>query len=334
MSKIEDDIKKAEYLIDMPAFYRKKDGTFDMLYPFTTENINGMFSHFNFKNKDCLSVLGSSDQVFDMYLRGAKSVTAFDINPLTEYLFYLKKSALDANLTKEEYLDYFCCRGIDNYTIFDEDAIRPFDIKIFDKIYSYLKGNSYKFWTSLYDKYNFSTIRDTTRLFTSDEYFKDTLENIVTYLDDDNFEKLKEISKNIKITFINKDIKKLVLNKKYDLMYFSNIVQYAPSLFIKDTICENVHLQRKLPIEAFKNYIMSFKDNLNDNGIIIIGYIYTMLDECYSNGIFNKKIRDEVFPLDKFSYYYFKSIDYYENLYTNIDPKKEKDACLVYKKTS
>ena len=170
MSKIEDDITKAEYLIDNPAFYRKKDDIFDMLYPFTTENINGMFSHFNFKNKDCLSVLGSSNQVFDMYLRGAKSVTAFDINPLTKYLFYLKRAALDANLTKEEYLDYFCYR--DDYTIFDDDSIRPFDIKIFDKIVPYLKGNSYKFWTS------FSTIRDTTRLFTIDEYFRDILVNM------------------------------------------------------------------------------------------------------------------------------------------------------------
>ena len=178
MSKIEDDITKAEYLIDNPAFYRKKDDIFDMLYPFTTENINGMFSHFNFKNKDCLSVLGSSNQVFDMYLRGAKSVTSFDINPLTKYLFYLKRAALDANLTKEEYLDYFCQRGIDDYTIFDDDSIRPFDIKIFDKIVPYLKGNSYKFWTSLYDKYSFSTIRDTTRLFTIDEYFRDILENM------------------------------------------------------------------------------------------------------------------------------------------------------------
>ena len=48
MSKIKDDIKKAEYLIDTPSFYRTDKNIFDMIYPFTTENINGMFSHFNF----------------------------------------------------------------------------------------------------------------------------------------------------------------------------------------------------------------------------------------------------------------------------------------------
>ncbi len=333
MSSLEEDLKKAKELIENNGYYRNEKELFNMIYPFTTENINGMFSHFSFKDKDCLSVLGSSDQVFDMYLRGARSVTTFDINPLTEYLFHLKKAALDANLTKEEYLDYFCYRGTDNYAIFQNRLIKPFDIRIFDKIAPNLKGNSYKFWINLYNKYSFSTIRKSARLFTSNEYFRDTLEHTVAYLDDDNFEKLKEVSKNIKITFINKDIKELVLEKKYDLMYFSNIIQYASSMFLKNTICETAYLQRKLPLEAFKNYIMSFKDNLNANGIIIIGYIYTILDEYYSNGIFNKAIRDEVFPLDKFNYYYFNSIDYYEKPYTNLDSKKEKDACLVYKKT-
>ena len=61
MSKIKDDIIRAEDLICMPAFYRNDKNIFDMIYPFTTENINGMFSHFSFKDKDCLSVLGSSD---------------------------------------------------------------------------------------------------------------------------------------------------------------------------------------------------------------------------------------------------------------------------------
>ena len=331
MSSLEEDLKKAKELIENNGYYRNEKELFNMIYPFTTENIKDMLSCFDLKDKACLTVLGASDQVFDMYLMGAKSVTAFDVNPLAKYLFYLKKAGIEA-LTKEEYLDYFCYRGTDNYTIFQNRLIKPFDIRIFDKIAPNLKDNSYKFWMNLYSKYSFSTIRESARLFNNDEYFRDTLEHTVAYLDDDNFEKLKEVSKNIKITFINKDIKELVLAKNYDLMYFSNIIQYASSMFLKNTICETAYLQRKLPLEAFKNYIMSFKDNLNDNGIIIIGYIYTILDECYSNGIFNKEIRDEVFPLDEFNYYYFKSINYYEDPYTSIDPKREKDACLVYKK--
>ncbi len=107
MSSLEEDIKKAKYLIENHKFYRNRDDIFDEIYPFTNENIKEMFDFFDFKDKNCLCVLGSSDQTFDMYLRGAKSVTAFDINPLTKYLFYLKRAALKADLTKEEYLSFF-----------------------------------------------------------------------------------------------------------------------------------------------------------------------------------------------------------------------------------
>ena len=82
MSCLEEDLKNAKYLIENHKFYRNHGDMFEMIYPFTNENIKDMFSCFNFKDKECLSILGSSDQVFDMYLRGAKSVTAFDINPL------------------------------------------------------------------------------------------------------------------------------------------------------------------------------------------------------------------------------------------------------------
>ena len=78
---------------------------------------------------------------------------------------------------------------------------------------------------------------------------------------------------------------------------------------------------------------MQYKDNLNDNGVMIIGYIYTILEECDTIAIFNKKIRDEVFPNDTYSYEYFKATSHLENDYLCKIPTYEKDACLVYKKT-
>ena len=186
MSKIKDDIKRAEELICMPAFYRNDKNIFDMIYPFTNENIKGMFECFDFKDKDCLSVLGSSDQTFDMYLRGAKSVTAFDINPLTKYLFYLKRAALKADLTKEEYLSFFC--SSENY----DESKESFNEEIFSRIVPFLRGNSYKFWTELYTRYSGYKIRERNCLFSFDEYKKSTLENTVYYLSDKGFEKIKE----------------------------------------------------------------------------------------------------------------------------------------------
>ena len=327
MSCLEEDLKNAKYLIENHKFYRNHGEMFEMIYPFTNENIKDMFSCFNFKDKECLSILGSSDQVFDMYLRGAKSITAFDINPLTKYLFYLKRAALRADLTKEEYLSFFC--SSENY----DESKESFNEEIFSRIVPFLKGNSYKFWTELYTRYSGYKIREQDCLFSFDEYKRSTLESIVYYLSDEGFEKVKEISSSIKITFVNKNIKDLILSKNYDLMYFSNLIQYASSIFYQQSLYETKYEKEKVSLQEFKDFIMQYKDNLNDNGVMIIGYIYTILEECNTIAIFNKKIRDEVFPNDTYSYEYFKATSHLENDYLSKIPTYEKDACLVYKKT-
>ncbi len=297
-----------------------------MIYPFTNENIKGMFDCFDFKNKDCLSVLASSDQVFDMYLRGAKSVTTFDINPLTKYLFYLKRAALKANLSKDEYLSFFCQNENFDY------PSKSFNKKTFSRIAPFLKGNSYRFWTELYNRYDGYKIREQDCLFSFDEYERSTLENTVYYLSDKGFEKIKEISSSIKITFINKNIKDLILSKNYDLMYFSNLIQYASSIFYQHTIYENIYDEGIMSLQQFRDFIMKYKNNLNENGVILIGYIYSIFEDCEFPAIFNKKIRDEVFPNDTYNYEYFKSTNYLENDYLSKIPTFDKDACLVYRK--
>ncbi len=95
---------------------------------------------------------------------------------------------------------------------------------------------------------------------------------------------------------------------------------------LEDKIWRKIEIPDKRTVADLAYTILASFDSL-------AYHLYNILDECYSNGIFNKEIRDEVFPLDEFNYYYFKSINYYEDPYTSIDPKREKDACLVYKKT-
>ena len=116
-------------------------------------------------------------------------------------------------------------------------------------------------------------------------------------------------------------------------MYFSNLIQYASSIFYQQSLYETKYEEEKVSLQEFKDFIMQYKDNLNDNGVMIIGYIYTILEECDTIAIFNKKIRDEVFPNDTYSYEYFKATSHLENDYLCKIPTYEKDACLVYKKT-
>ena len=82
---------------------------FRRIYVSSNEQLDAVFRGFDFKDKDVLSVLGSSDHVFSEYYLGAKSVTAFDINELTKYYYYLRKWLLEngMNLCPSAYDDYF-----------------------------------------------------------------------------------------------------------------------------------------------------------------------------------------------------------------------------------
>ena len=223
---VETDIKKAISLLE---FYKRKN-RFDDLYPFTNENIKDMISYFDFKDKDCLSVLASSDQTFDMFLRGAKSVTAFDFNSLTKHYFYLKKAFIESGLPYEAYIKFFC------YEDFNKDGCNrnAFSSKQFEKIYDYIKDEDAKyFWSVLFSSYKGHFIRKPEGLFSTDEYGIEILKHTVEYLSEDNYNKLQNIITDVDITFMNHDIRALpvYLEDTYDFIYLSNIIRYSDVMF-------------------------------------------------------------------------------------------------------
>ncbi len=146
--------------------------------------------------------------------------------------------------------------------------------------------------------------------------FDDTLKQTLNYLDDKKFAYLKEMAPSLTIDFINQDIKYLHLEES--------------------TWYERKKTDLSKSLKAYKDLIMSFKKNISNNGEIIVGYIYSIFDECHNNPIFNTEIRDQVFSKDEFFYYYFNSITSLNDLDINnrkyIPKEHSKDACLVYTK--
>ena len=57
------------------------------MYKGTNENLTKIFRRYDFKDKDVLSVLSSSDQMMSSYYLGASNVDTFDRN-FTPYLFF------------------------------------------------------------------------------------------------------------------------------------------------------------------------------------------------------------------------------------------------------
>lgn len=64
---------------------------FDVIYYNSNESLKELFQCFSVKDKDVLTVLASSDQLFYTYYHGARSVDSFDVNLLTKYYYYLRK---------------------------------------------------------------------------------------------------------------------------------------------------------------------------------------------------------------------------------------------------
>lgn len=61
------------------------------IYFETTENLVDMYRKIDFIDKDVLTVLASSDQVYTARYLGAKRVDSFDRNPLAIYYYYLRE---------------------------------------------------------------------------------------------------------------------------------------------------------------------------------------------------------------------------------------------------
>lgn len=302
---------------------------FDFIYPFCNENIKELLSYFNLKDKDCLSVLASSDQIFDMHLKGAKSITTFDINNLTKYYYHLKKAAIMAGLNFDDYKKFFCFEEYNNHRS-NRDA---FDYDTFNIIKKYLDKDSYIFWVELYNCFSPLEIRTPFGLFTYDEQSNQILEKTVGYFNETSYKELQKIIKNLNINFINANIKSLpaYLSSKFDFMYFSNIIQYCDSMFANYDSLDKMNNQ-KTKLLKMKTILKYLSNYLNKEGYMVAGYLYNFKNIVNGTAISNAELRNEIFTKDKYYNLYVRSVR--SCVSTEFIEKSDlsQDLSLIYKK--
>jgi len=302
---------------------------FDFIYPFCNENIKELLSYFNLKDKDCLSVLASSDQIFDMYLKGAKSITTFDINKLTFYYYNLKKAAIMAGLSFDDYKEFFCFEEYDNH----RSNKNVFSYEVFNIIKKYLDKESYIFWVQLYNCFSAKEIRVPFGLFTYDEPSNQILQKTVGYFNEDSYKELQASIHKLNIHFIPVNIKSLpaYLDTKFDFMYFSNIIQYCDSMFADYEGIDIIN-NKKLKLIKMKNVLTYLTKYLKDNGYMVAGYLYEPKYIDQDIPIFNKQLRTEVFKEENYQQLYVRSTQ--SLIATDIieQTSLNQDMCLIYKK--
>lgn len=225
------------------------DMSFDQVYLFTNENINGYKSYFNLKDKNLLTVGSSLDQAINASLDGCKDITVCDICTLTKYYYYLKLASL-IKLKKEEFINFLCLHNYDNK--YNHKFLTKKTFNIIKDTLKVLDYDSYYVWNTLINKYNNLSIRN---LFRNDISSIDSIINCNTYLNDEYYNKIGNILQNININFVIDDITTYTDNKKYDNIWLSNVAQYLNS-DNQITMLNNCY------------------DNLDNNGMALLCYFW------------------------------------------------------------
>jgi len=225
---LEKDIKVAFEF--MKGNYRGRKGKYyKMAYNMTNEQLGLYFKYFPINNGNVLTVLGSGDHVLQAVCCGAKSIYAFDYNPLALYMAKLKIKSLGI-LEHKEFLNYF----------YNDDYKGYFDISYYKKVRDYLDSDTMLFWDALYNKYkdyeitgrlisngDFYMNRGVDGFLNKDKYYvtKNNLNNIdVKYYCSDVFDVLNKVPRDIKFNAV-------FMSNIFDWMELKSAVKYP--LFIK-----------------------------------------------------------------------------------------------------
>ncbi|MBQ4263491.1 MAG: hypothetical protein IJO32_06570 [Bacilli bacterium] len=241
------------------------------VYAFANEALSQYMKNYDFNGKSVLASLGSGDFALNAYLMGASQVDTFDINQYTYYFYQLKKS-----LIMKYDFDSFCNFIKNPHQIFArfgdyKQFLDSESIAFFEKLVRIYDGNTTALLKKVFidkvgeekNQWNESNTFDSTEeLFLIAQYKNPYLQS------EQNYNQLKQqLMKKSNDEFYFEDLYQFTPEKKYDIVYLSNIGDYCKSE------------------EEFKNFVMQLKERvLNENGIIIIvsitNHIMMDYDSC------------------------------------------------------
>ncbi len=242
-------------------YIEELDRKFYILYPFTTENIDGYIKKFHLKDKSLLTVGSSFDQVLNATLYDCKDITLLDICPFTKYYAYLKMASL-LELNRDEFFRFLRYQNYPKSCKYNPLLFNKKDYQKIIKTLRLLDYESYLFWDELLQNYDPKTIRNEI-FYANEEDKQSVIETINPYLSTDyNYEEAKRKIKKVNLEIIQADLFKVKLTRSFDTIWLSNI---GPHLIHYNKIMEM--------IEKMNVY-------LNEEGKMLMSYLYNT-DEAY-----------------------------------------------------
>ena len=206
------------------------------------------------KNCDrALTVISSSEQVFNQVVEGTSNIDIFDISVFPYYYFTLKRAGILSFSRVDQYCDFF-------YGDSDVERDDYYD-DMYDKMRKFLDSDSKQFWDSLFSFYDWSDIYHS-MLFSSEPYTLKRVINRNKHLQPAEYLKLHDTISKVNFTPYIGDINQLAskLPSSYDMVNLSNISTYQSV----DTYQE---LLGKIPLKddgQILSYFYQIDDNVRD----------------------------------------------------------------------
>ena len=250
-------------------------GRFDVIYPFTSENIAGYMEDLDLTGKKIITVTASSDHILNAIVQGATDITTFDINPETRYYMELKL----AGVQQLEYEDFLKIFLFDNPMSLNKEIIMSL---ITSKDCKY-------YWEEKYRKnQNNGLLLKKSSVFYRKYFNPDSKLKQNIYLNKVKYQQVQNRLRNIKINFISTDLKNLHLKETYDVLFLSNISDYISLMY------------QEKPLERFTKKIYELSENVKT---IYFAYLYDIgnsnrseIDDIEKVKLFFPTLEEKRFP--------------------------------------
>lgn len=278
------------------------------VYPWTNEDLGGVFNNFCQPNSKVLTVCSSGDHVLNAILCGCRDITAFDINKFTFYYLDLKMATIESFsrkdflkfmpglITEAEYMDndyqeYLLDMDKNLYQMLEVLNILPstnpekeyqhdlFTSKSFLENLKNISKDSYEFWTQLYNK-DHNIMNSHLFKYESCGLKEHVIFNSNYLKSDQNYELVKNNLSNATIKREWTDIKFLgekLKDQHFDFIHLSNIANTSRIIFN----CQSN--SREEGIRKYSSFLQEYiYTMLNKDGTIILNRIQDpFLDMMY-----------------------------------------------------
>lgn len=272
-------------------------------YVFTTENISGYINQFDCAKKDVLTVGSSGDHAINFKTAGAKSVRNFDINQLAPHLVELKVKLLQS-LPRSSFLNFFTSF---EHTVYlsCRDELSPMTRLFFDKAFAAYENDGIKLLSSALTR--------------KQQGIGKIVKNNPYLCSEAAYHNAQHACENLEILWDETSAAEMARqeNGLYDLIFLSNLTDYAHMMFSGDYL------------HTFRHDIVEpFFEKLRPGGKLMMGYVFDVVNINKSNE--RSLINDATARSQVFSNH--KTALYREILLPSAWEEDNRDAILVWEK--